>query len=327
VLIYLYPLKILALTYNLLSSEKEQGTMVLVLSQPISMRTLAAGKIVVRFGLFVAAVVLTSVVGLAVAGLEVGAAGILPRLGLWLSAVALYGLFWFALAALVASFGKPSATNAMILAGLWLLLVVLVPSVLSMATTTMYPVPSRVEMIQAMRVAADEANSEGSKLLAQYYEDHPELASRDEQQAMNDFNLVRVAVNDDVERRVRPVLDRYSRQLTAQHRVVERARFLSPAMLLQNALNDVAGTGLARHREFLRQVDAYHQGWRDYFLPLVFQRTRLTDYTGLPRFAFTEESLDTVSHRVGVSLAGVSIPGVVIGAVGLLRLRRYPIAG
>ena len=109
----------------------------------------------------------------------------------------------------------------MLLAGAWLVLVVLLPSTLNMIATTAYPVPSRVEMIQAMRVASDEANAEGSRLLARYYEDHPELASGDAQQAMNDFNLVRVAVGSEVERRVRPVLDRYTRQLAGQQRIIE----------------------------------------------------------------------------------------------------------
>jgi ABC-2 type transport system permease protein len=327
VLIYLYPLLILALTYNLLSSEKEQGTLVLALSQPVSLRTLATGKIAVRFALFVVAVVAISLVAMTAAGVDLGAGGVLPRLVLWLGAVMSYGLLWFALAAAVASFGKPSATNAMVLAALWLLLVVMIPSVLSMTTTTLYPVPSRVEMIQAMRVASDEANAEGSKLLAQYYEDHPELASGEEQQAMTDFNLVRVAVNSEVGRRVRPVLDRYTRQLVAQQRIVERARFLSPAILLQDALNDVSGTGVARHREFVSQVEAYHERWRDYFVPLVFQRARLADYSRLPGFSFGEEPLDAVSGRVAISVAGISLPAFVVGAVGLTRLRRYPVLG
>src|SRR5687767_2824985 len=101
----------------------------------------------------------------------------------------------------------------MILAGVWLVLVVLIPSMLNMIATTAYPVPSRVEMIQAMRVASDEANEQGSKLLAKYYEDHPELASGDATQAMNDFNIVRVAVGAEIERTVGPVLDRYREQL------------------------------------------------------------------------------------------------------------------
>jgi ABC-2 type transport system permease protein len=266
-------------------------------------------------------------VAIIVGGVTVTAAGAGPRLLLWIGTVALYGLFWFAVAAAVTALGKPSATNAMVLAGIWLVLVVLVPSVLSMTATTMFPVPSRVEMIQAMRVASDEANAEGSKLLARYYEDHPELATGDEQQAMNDFNMVRVAVNSEVERRVGPVLDRYARQLSAQQGIVTRARFLSPAILMQDALNDIAGTGTARHREFVKQVEVYHQRWRDYFIPLVFQKARLLDYSGVPRFTYVEETLRSVARRVAVSMVGLSIPALVIGVIAFTRMRQYPVVG
>ena len=215
----------------------------------------------------------------------------------------------------------------MILAGVWLVLVVLVPSLLSTGVTSAYPVPSRVEMIQAMRVATDEANAEGSKLLARYYEDHPELASGDAQQAMNDFNLVRVAVNSEVERRVKPVLERYTQQLSAQQLVIGRARFLSPAILMQDALNDVAGTGTTRHSDFVKQVEAYHQRWRDYFVRLVFQKTRLQDYSQIPRFIFNEETTAAVMRRVLISLAWLAIASLGIATVALIRLRRYPVVG
>jgi ABC-2 type transport system permease protein len=327
VLIYLYPLLILALTYNLLSAEKEQGTLVLALAQPVSVRRLVAAKMTLRLLVFLATVVSMVVLAMAVAGVQVAEQG--TRLGLlwWAMAVTLYGLFWFSMAAVVTALGKSSAVNAMMLAGGWLVLVVLVPSLLSMLATTAYPVPSRVEMIQAMRVASDDANAEGSKLLARYYEDHPELASGDPQQAMNDFNLVRVAVGAEVERRVGPVLDRYTRQLSAQQRIVERVRFVSPAILMQDVLSDVAGTGVGRHREYVRQVEAYHARWREYFVRLVFLKARLQAYSELPTFTFEDEPIGAVGARVGVSLAGLALPTFCIGAVAFARLRRYPVVG
>jgi ABC-2 type transport system permease protein len=113
---------------------------------------------------------------------------------------------------------------------LWLCFVVLLPSLLSLAVNVLFPVPSRVEMVQALRVASDEANGEGSKLLARYYEDHPELAAGDAEQAMADFNLVRMAVADAVEQRARPVVNRYEQQIASQQNLVARMRFLSPAL-------------------------------------------------------------------------------------------------
>jgi ABC-2 type transport system permease protein len=262
-------------------------------------------------------------VALAVAGVDLDAPEVLSHLILWADAVALYGLLWFGMAALVATLGKSSASNAMMLVGVWIVCVVLLPSLVSMAATSLYPVPSRVEMIQAMRVASDEANEEGSRLLARYYEDHPELANDDTQQAMNNFSMVRVAVTTEVDRRVQPVLRRYTEQLEAQQRIVAYARFLSPAILMQDILNDVAGTGTWRHREFVRQVETYHQRWRNHFVPLISQKRLLVDYSGLPQFAFEEEDIGVVARRVMISLAWLAIPTVVIAALAFLRLRRF----
>jgi ABC-2 type transport system permease protein len=104
-------------------------------------------------------------------------------------------------------------------------------------------------------------------------------------------------------------------------------RFLSPAIVMQDALNDIAGTGTARHRGFMNQVESYHQRWRAYFVPLVFQRARLQDYSGLPGFTFVEEELGTVTRRVALSMMGLLIPSVAIGAFAVGRIRRYPVVG
>ncbi len=327
VVIFLYPLLILAVTYNMLSAEKEQGTLALVLSQPVALRTIVTGKITLRAMVLVGTVVVFSAVALALGGVELASPGIGLRLLLWAGAVAVYGAFWFSLAALVASFGRGSATSATILASAWLVLVVMLPSLFNLAVTTIYPVPSRVEMVQAMREASDEASAEGSKLLASYYEDHPELATGDAEQAMTDFNMIRVAVNDDVERRVRPVVARYEQQIVAQQAAIDRLRFLSPAVLMQEALNDLAGTGTARHRHFVEQVDGFHAEWRGYFTPLIFQRAQVTSFDDVPRFRFEEEATGAVASRVSVSLAGLALPAAIVGWLGLARLRRYPVAG
>ena len=48
VIIYLYPLLILALSYNLLSIEREQGTLQMMMSQPVGLRAFVTGKVGLR---------------------------------------------------------------------------------------------------------------------------------------------------------------------------------------------------------------------------------------------------------------------------------------
>ena len=144
-------------------------------------------------------------------------------------------------------------------------------------------------------------------------------------QAMNDFNIVRVAVNDDVERRVRPVVERYERQIAAQQRIIDRLRFLSPAILMQDALNDVAGTGTDRHRHFLSQVDDFHRRWRGHFVPLIFAKASVQSVDAAPRFQFREEATAMVTARVAAGIAGLAIPAALCAWIGLRRLRRFPV--
>lgn len=326
VLVYLFPLFVLALSYDVLSGEKEGGTLVLTLSQPVSLRTLVLGKLALRLLAFVVAVSVLTAAALVATGVDVRAPGAAVRLQWWGAAVFAYGAVWFAAAIAVASRGYASATNAGVLAGLWLLATVVVPSSLNLVSNTLYPVPSRVALVQALREASDEANTRGSQLLARYYEDHPELAPQSVERAMSEASMIRVATNTEIESRVRPVLDTFERQRASQQRLVDAFRVLSPALVMQDVLNDVSGTGTIRHQAFLSQVGAFHERWRGYFVPLVFTNARLDTLAEVPRFTFAEEADDVVGGRVAGGLAILLAAALVVGAVGLRALRRYPIA-
>jgi ABC-2 type transport system permease protein len=327
VIIYLYPLLILALSYNLISAEREQGTLAMMMSQPVSLRTVAAGKIGLRAMVVWALAAGFSVTGFLLSGAASSAEGAWPRLLLWIAVVAGYGSFWFALAILVNAFGRNSATNAMALAGVWLVLALLLPALLNVAVTTIYPVPSRVEMVQATRRASAEATVKGSQLLAKYYEDHPELTAG-RQADPNDFYTRSVAVQSETERLIQPVIDHFDRQVAGQQSMVDRFRFLSPAIVAQAALNDIAGTGAARYRHFLSLVDGFHQSWRAHFTPRNVQKALLVadDYDRFPAFTFREEPAGAVSGRALLGLIGLLIPTLLIGWLGLRSLRRYSVA-
>jgi ABC-2 type transport system permease protein len=199
---------------------------------------------------------------------------------------------------------------------------------LNVAAPTIYPVPSRVEMIQATRRASAEATTRGSQLLAKYLEDHPELTTAGSVDP-NDFYTRSIAVQQETERLVQPVIAHFDRQVLGQQALVDRFRFLSPAIVAQSALNDIAGTGVARYRHFLSLVDEYHQSWRDFFNPPIVQKAKLgpDDYDQFPKFTFREEPSSAVARRVAVGLIGLIAPALVIGWFGLRLLQRYSPAG
>jgi ABC-2 type transport system permease protein len=324
VLVSLMPLLILALSYNILSAEKEQGTLVLTLSQPVGLGTVLGGKVGARAVVVVGlALLLSSIAALATAG-----GGASPgRVALWGAVVLTYALFWFALAAAVNALGRGSAWNATVLVGAWLAFVVILPAVANIGASLMFPLPSRIEMVTAERAAIRATLDRRSELLAGYFEDHPEMASGI---ALDTTNLdARTwAASEEVYRIGQQVAARYKETLARQQALVAAFRFASPAILMQEALNDIAGTGDARYAAFRAQIDAFLAAWRARFIPRILAGERLSseELRALPPFEYVEEPEADVFARVGMTLIALAGFTAVVTIAAWLWLRRYPVS-
>lgn len=329
VIIYLFPLVILAVSYNLISGDKEDGTLALTLSTPVSLQSLALGKIGFRAAFILTLGAVLSVAGALLSGIDLTAPGAVPRLLLWMAVVAAYSIFWFGLAVFINAMGRNSATNALALSGLWLVFVLLIPSLLNVGIKTAHPVPSRVEMIQAMRHASDAVTAERSRLMAQFLEDHPELAPSASADTNAQFAVRSVAMTEELERRVQPVLDEFDKRVTRQQQMADQYRFLSPAILTQAALYDLAGTGVHRYKHFLNLATNYHQQWQGHIQPKMMQTVKLSTASidELPRWNWQEENTADVLTRAGTHAAALAMTAALVIALGIFALRRFPVVG
>ncbi|MCA1572289.1 MAG: DUF3526 domain-containing protein [Chloroflexi bacterium] len=322
VMLYFYPLLILAVTYDLTSGDRENGTLRMLLAQPVRLRTLVVGRLLTRAAAVVVPALVVPVVALAVSDFSVQGP-VLIRLGIWTLAVLGYGACWFALAVAVNALGRPPAFNALLLAGAWLTLVVLVPGLINVGVASAYPLPSRVEFVNATRVATDEARVKGSRLLGRFLEDHPTLEATG--QNMENFDILQAARDEDVARQLEPVLARYNEQLARQHAAVSTLRFLSPAAVTQSVLYDAAGTSMARYQHFFAQVDGFHERWKAFFEARAFTKTRMRpdDFDALPAFTYAEEAPGVVVGRTWAPLIGLWTLAFGVSVVGFAGYRRY----
>ena len=129
VIVYLLPLLIIAFSYNVLSSEKESGSLRLLAAQPIGIQNWVLQKLGLRFFWLAVLVLVSLTVVLLVLGVNpFGQATVYFGL---LGLVIAYMLFWFAVAFLVNLWVGSSAKNAVAMLGLWVVFVLLVPSVLN----------------------------------------------------------------------------------------------------------------------------------------------------------------------------------------------------
>ncbi len=327
VIVYLFPLFILAISFNMISGENESGTLRLLLSQPLTLKVLAAAKLVALFVPVISIVLVAGWVGTSIWADSVST-DLVIRSALWGLLVISYAAFWFALAVFVNSFGFSSATNAVISSASWLILVLILPSLLNVAITAAYPVPSRSELVSAVRSVNLDMRRDGSRIIAEHYQDHPELIPKDGKTSTEDFGLAFVIVQREQKERVDAVEARFGEQLRNQQSLISAFRFLSPSIVAQEASNDIAGTGLARYQHFREQVKQFDAAWGDYFVPRIFRKEKLsaTDFDSVPVFKYEEEQLASVARRVLTGTAFLLAAAGVLILLGFKRLRHFNLA-
>lgn len=303
--VVLFPLVVIALSYELLSGERERGTLAMLLSQPISQRGLVLGKAAARAVGLSTVTLVAALVGLWASGADV-LSGWVPAL-LYAALLVAWALFWFAAAVAVDSRGGSSARNALVLIGAWLVLVVIVPGLLGAAVDTLYPPPDRVALVHEAREAAREVEKELAGLEGRH----------DRDVRSNDYTRRVVEVQSALAARAEPVLAEMRDRVRQRQGVLESLRFVSPAIVVQMALEDIAGAGAARHRRFEDQVDAFHDVWRAHFAGAIEAGARLdvAALDRLPQFVFVEEPEADRVMRVGLGIGAL-----LFGAGGLLLL-------
>ena len=127
VIITLLPIAILILSYNQLSGERELGTLPVLGCQPLSVRRIIAARFAVRALAFLLLILLPLSLALWEWGTAINDSESISEYLVWLTATTVYALFWFACGFWVNARGKSTAENGLLLAGLWLLLVVVLP--------------------------------------------------------------------------------------------------------------------------------------------------------------------------------------------------------
>lgn len=288
VLIYLLPLIVIAFTYNILLSEREQGILPVIASHPISLYRWLLEKSLIRFVLLTGILVILLIGGLGMAGVP-----LFSNVGSVVSFILLsvgYVLFWFILACLVNLRGESSANNAVWLIASWILFVLLIPSSVNQMANSLYPVPSRANLINDFRVVNANAEEKADELLEGFLRDHPELSGFEG--GSQGWKLY-FATQDLIKSEIKPVLDEYEGKLQQQQQWVSQLRFISPALLLQSAFNELSGTSTRHYEDYRQQVKGFYLTWRDYFLPKIFKGEAFTKamMADLPEFEYHPSQL------------------------------------
>lgn len=330
VVVWLFPLLVLMLSYNLLAAEREDGTLALLLSQPVALWQILLGKTLARaaiaIGGFCSLALLAVLIGLLSMKLPPFRLPILFGLSGWLLLVTGYGVFWLLLAALVNLRHHSAAKNVVTLAGAWLLMVLVIPSLLSSVAALIYPMPPRAELIIADRDA--EASDRG-RALANFWQANPDLKPTAPTIELSESRRQILANFLENNRALEAVARCYDDQLAKQQRFMARLGWLSPAVVLNESLNTLAGTGSSLFQQFRAEVWGWVLAQRDFYVPRVMRGERLTlqDYDALPRFRWQEIAWTQRLKAVSSNSVGLALPLLLLFILGRRKLRKFSLAG
>lgn len=280
VLIALLPLLVIAITYDIVSAERERGTwqMARLFARP---RRLVAAKVGARMILVAGLAMSLALIGMLLAGIDAdGRAG-------WAAAlISLHTLFWFALCLGVAGGRRSSTTNAMLLVGVWVALTFLAPAVLSLTNAILHPVPEALELTVRQRQGYHEAwDLPKAATMDGFFEDYPQWS--DQTVPENEFTWAwYYAMNHRGDRAARDASRAYRDILTRRDEWARRWSLLVPPLAAQVALDRLSSNDLATQLAYQEAVRRYHERLKAHFQPILFSAAPIAevDWERTPAF-------------------------------------------
>lgn len=315
VLIFILPLICIALTYNIASYDRENGTMGILLSGTKSFQQIIATRFLFRGGVIFGLCAMLLVLGIVLTG-NTGVILSVEFLLILLTIVS-YITLWCSIAYWIGSLRKSSSFNISSLASIWLVVVILLPSIIKEFSTKVYPMPSKIDLIAREREVADSVRQKSDKILSKYMDDHPELIAGATQVEKNKATYTRFSTAAEVEKIMKPLKDTHETKIDEQEHFIEMYRFFSPVIMMQRMVDYISGNSRDRYKEFNTQFLDFRKEYKAFFITKIFagEKIKSTDYDLIPKKDFNDKKTGESSIKF---ITNVLV--IVLMAMGLILI-------
>ncbi len=303
VLIFVAPLILIALLFDATARERESGIGPLISALGATRRDLLAARGILRGGAVATLVVLFITVGAIVGAAPLGTSG------LFVAGAVLYTAFWTAICLVVASTQVTAVGAAATLAGLWVAVTLLSPSLLERAL--------RPDGLLAPRALADA----DVRAVARTWGAEERVEARITEVGKRFWNIDTASLpacaqydGPLVDWSIRWLMDAaYVRSIkngqAAEARFdtgLDRIGWLSPPLGFRRAMESVAGSDPARNRLFESEVIAYHQGMKERVVAHLLECDPIDReaFNAAPEFVWREPALRSAAVAGGFGSVG-----------------------
>jgi ABC-2 type transport system permease protein len=270
VLIYIFPLLIIAFTYNIVSEEKESGTWKIIATQTDNTFLYILKLFYIRILSLIA--LLTVVFFIAVLFLNIP----LDKSFLVFYVLSvLYLLFWFAVCFYIVSLQQHSNFNAVILLTIWLFLIIILPATINTYIINKHPVPEALELTLKQRNAYHEKWDMDKKItMDKFYNNYPQFKKYplpEEEFSWLWYYAMQQAGDDESAQQSKELMSKLEQRNKASQFI---AQFI-PTLHAQIQLNEIAKADLGNQLLYLKETQQFHEKLRLYFYPKIFENANV----------------------------------------------------
>ena len=300
--VLLLPLLMIAASFDIWSAERESTRARLIAAQAGAVKALIWSRLLFRNGLIWGVFTLLALAAGLAAPVGLSSAR-LANLAGWLGAAWIYGAFWFALIAFAVAYLRRGEIIAATLFALWASFVLLAPAIGGALSEALYPPPSRLAALSAMRDAKSEAGKATAELTQGFLADHPEMTVSDDD--VPGYYAGTWLANREAATRTAPILRAFEQSRRQRREAVNLLQYLSPAVIANRALLSFAGGDVHRYRAYQAAARAALADLSQRIGPAVVakQRLSLAAYDAIAPFRFTETPAGDKARRLAAPLA------------------------
>jgi len=281
VFIFLFPLLIIAFTYNVISEEQENGVWRVVRTTTKSISTAILNKLMIRL----AVILVTSLLVFLLAILYLQLPRSYPTFQLGF-VILLYVIFWFMVCVMVVSLGKSSSFNATALVSVWIFFSILFPGIANVIVNNSIPVPEAAQTaIQQREGYHQKWDLPKKPTMEKFYAVYPQYRKYPvSEDKYSPGWYYAMQFSGDLESANSS--EKLFEKLNQRQLLSENIAGFNPVIAAQQLLSKIANTDLTSHIRYLQSVKLHHRQIREYFYPFIFvdTPTESIDWAGYPAY-------------------------------------------
>lgn len=319
---WLFPLIIIGLGFGLLTEDRGRGVDRLLRIQGASLCHLTIARLVARSAVTLVPIILVLIFVWGFgqnAGMHIAQKS--NRL-MWAAfLIFAYIGFWWALVLWVNTWRLGRSQNLAVLVLVWIINALVLPALVSVASRSAHPAPSRHALVAESRAQEIAATKLSAELMGGYVHDHPEL---DKEHANKLPWWVGIhLISKEVDSSVATQSNDFVVALESQQTAARKWRFLSPALMLYQGMTGLAGTDEKRFAEFRKQAQLFQNEYREAAgkLMIVDQKLDIETFKQLSSFKFKEPRLEETRSQIMLSISFLNLLILLLAVHAMYRLK------